>query len=927
MPRPSGSGKRQSGGAVQRDARHENGHASSGKRSGRKSHGSAHGNKADHASSANGAALSKSNADADAAGISTNLVRRHSLDGISETSSSDLSSTQHALAANGSVDGGHLQIDVSSLKNNEVHRDSGPLSIASTVLRRVPMQDTLAFLIILMHLPSLALSIAYCAFTCLTFVPPVTTSSGMNINIAELFESSTTAPSIVTVWFMDLFFLLVWAFLWEPLQDAVLDLAKPIIAITLGGGAASRNGSPRGLFTCFLWVITHHVIRGTRAYWTRLVPHIPPTWLVALNFGKDIPLSGPYPAERDSNFWLQSGLAIHILTQGTIRYIRDWYLRREKANAANAIENDTSKHSAASITNEAANENGHASNAHHDADGAVVPATTAVSAATTAKKKRKQSAQVRLQQPLWAALGSTKIVVVKEYELSESVSDSLNANAVDIQNLGNAPFDRTAGRVWISHVSSDEVSFSSSHFPKNNSYIMLATAAGETDPEKLRPFFARVNNAPWPLTRIQPIESIDNNISLRTRWTGAIYGLLPCSRYNIEFVDSRTNLVLFATSVRTVKESIRPKDGSAPALPEPPVVVREQQPLEPDSPVVTLQASIETAQHRLGDEKNKLKTLRKDIKGKANAGKKEVDGQAPSASHADEKLKAKIRQQETTKAHQEREAKDLASQLKNFDAEPELGDRKKKAERLFGSDKKQFDSAQKNFNTHKTKLDNEIKGRELEQTNLNSKRNKIATRIAKVDSEIVNLSDANARGLNEAERRTQERATFVSNNAAIEKNYSERIAGVSATNASKQVDLRALVTQVEAARNFMANGAKGMPAAEAHGYPSWNTATAASYAASYWQQQRDSASDTLAGISSSAARLSWNAAQHLQPPAHSSRGRSSSMLSAGSRGSRSSGDSMDAPFYPAQPRVQALYHDARGSGSSGSGSAGPESPI
>lgn len=951
MARASGSGKRQSGGAVQRDQRHDN--SSSGKRSGRKSHGSAQGNhKADHGSAVSAAAQAKLHSDASLENGSANhnLVRRYSLDGISETSSDSAANANGAAAANGSVDDSHRQIDVNAYKNIDVHRDSGPLQFAATVLRTLPLQDTLAILIILMHVPSLSLSAIYAIFTCLTFVPPVTTSSGMNINIAELFESSTTAPSLVTLWCMDLFFLLIWLFLWEPLQDVVLDLAKPIIAITLGGGAGSRNGSPRGLFTCFFFVIVHHIIRGTKAYWTKLAPYIPPTWSAALNFGKDFPISSePYPATRDTYFWLQSGLAVHILTQGIIRYIRDWYLRRERASssAASAAESESNKHNTTTTTTttDATQENGHAT---HETD-AVTPHAASV---ISAKKKRKQSAQVRLQQPLWAALASTKIVVVKEYELSESVSDSLNANAVDIHNLGNAPFDKTPGKIWISYVGAEEVAFSTSHFPKANTQVMWAQAGGETNPEKLRPFYVRVNNAPWQLTRINPVNVMEGEISIgyQTQWTGDIYGLRPCSRYMIEFADSRTNDVIFSASIRTVKESTRSKDGSTPIVPEPPVV-HDQQLLEPDSPIVTVRTSIEAAQQRLAEERNKLKTLRKDQKARFNALKKDVDGAEnmySSAGNSDDKLRAKIRQQETTKSHFEREIKEITSQLKHFDAEPELADRKKKAERTFSAEKKLFETAQRNFNVYKTKLDDEIKERELDQTNLNSKRNKIATRIAKVDSEIVNLTDANNRGINEAERRNQERTSFVNNNSAIEKNYAERIAVVSAENVTKAENVRALQEQVEAARSYMTNGATSETSETAHGYqdsPSgWsgsNGGAMGSHPANYWGQA--TSGDVMSSIpaSSHVPGLSpWNMAQqqhqlHLQY-AQAKRDRSASMLSDGSRGSRSSGDSMNAPFYKSQPqmaRMQALFHNGRGSGSSGSGSGsghgsiGPDSPI
>ena len=49
---------------------------------------------------------------------------------------------------------------------------------------------------------------------------------------------------------MDVVFLLVWLFLWGPLQHLILDFAQVVIALTLGGGASSRQGSANNIFVC-----------------------------------------------------------------------------------------------------------------------------------------------------------------------------------------------------------------------------------------------------------------------------------------------------------------------------------------------------------------------------------------------------------------------------------------------------------------------------------------------------------------------------------------------------------------------------------------------------------------------------------------------------------------------------------------------------
>ncbi|KAK3191882.1 hypothetical protein K4F52_001925 [Lecanicillium sp. MT-2017a] len=987
MPRASGSGKRQSGGG-HRDARHENGLVGPGKRaSGRKSQGQSSAS----AKAANAAASDSTSAVATAniAGQSLNAaqlngasngsaskqhgqtqnqnqgntdsslsdpktadaMRRGSVDGDSETST-DSASSQVGPNANANanantngapVDSAHRQIDVNALKNSDVHRDSSFLEMAATVLKSLPMQDTLAILIILMQVPSLSLSFIYAIFTCLTFVPPVTTSSGMNINLAEIFDGNSTMPSLVTVACMDFFFLLIWLFLWQPLQDAVLDFAKPVIAITLGGGSSQRDGSSRGITTCFTWVVIHHVLRGTRSHWSHLVPDVPQGWQIpGLSASNSASSSNGLHDKRSAYAWVRSCLAIHILTQGIVRYVREWYLRREKATASSSSSNDpeAGKHGTQPSSGDPANDGPALS---PDLEPTPSPALQP----PTAKKRRKQSAQVRLQQPLWAALASTKIVVMKEYELSHTASESLGANATDIHNLGNAPFDRQPAQIWISYIGSDEICFNTSYFPPCESVPPPAAreqnghAGRPSSVDTTKPFYVRVNNAFWQPTRMHPVQDAEEDCPEGSRWTGDIYGLRPASKYVCDFVDTRTDKVIFTANVRTVKEPLRSKDGGSPAVSNGP------QSLRPDSPVTTLKTSISASSEKLAEEKNKLKTWRKEWKNRLNTLKREnelTDNQLASAGNSDEKYRQKIRQQETQKAQAERDTQQLSEQAKGVDAAPERVEQKKKIERSFSAEKKLFDAAQRDFTKHKAKLDSELKEKEVEKSNLNTKRNKIATRIAKVDNELVNLTDANNRGLNEAERKKQERTTWLENNAAIESNYTDRIADVCAGNATRAEHVRSLQAQLQGLRSYLhaANGGTLDSDPGLAPFPppqqGWTAAQAQAYAGNgYWMPSASAGEMPLSVTAAPmmAPGMAWNHA--TQPGVHEpvggkSRGRSSSMLSDVSGFTASSdGGHEGSPRFAHRSSRYAAGHRGSGmngsSGSSGSGSGGPTSPI
>lgn len=979
MPRLAGSGKRQQGAAGHRDSRQDNGFVGPSKRAtGKKSlahlegsarqgdHGVSHAAQSlpCHASTNGG---SKGNIDAAAAGLydtqSGEALRRGSLGNFSETSSESCNS--HLGPGNGNIDGSHRQIDVNAMKNSDVHRDSGPLDMIATVLKSLPMQDTLAILIILMQLPSMSLSIIYAIFTCLTFVPPVTTSSGININLAEIFDGHSTMPSLVTVLCMDFFFLLIWLFLWQPIQDAILDLAKPVIAVTLGGGSSSRSGSSRGITTCFTWIALHHFIRGTKTHWSSLVRHIPENWRLPISINDSFEPETVNYDMRSPYAWIQSGLAIHILTQGLVRYIREWYLRREKANTVTGINDPEAGKSQSTLSG--MNEASHDAGFNTPDTEACLPAVNN-SASSTSKKRRKQSTQVRLQQPLWAALASTKIVVMKEYELSSTPTESVGSNATDIHNLGNAPFDTQPRQIWISYIGSDEVCFSTSYFPhldcdsaQSTSNRHITRPAGV---DTSKPFYVRVNNAFWQPTRIFPISDTEDDCDKGTRWTGDIYGLRPSSKYVCEFVNCRTDKVMFTTSIRTVKEPLR--NNSSPA-----VVTNSQPSLQPDSPATTLRTSIAAAEAKLADEKNRLKTWRKEWKTRINALKKEnelTDNQVASAGGSDEKYKQKVRQQETQKAQAERDTENLAESLKGFDASPELAERKRRMDKTYAAEKKQFDAAQKSFREHTAVLESEVKAKECEKANLNTKRNKIATRIAKIENELANIADANNRGLNEVERRRAQRATWQEQLSNIENGINERIAVLFASNFNRIEHAKAMEAQLQSTRNFMGsvNGINGIPMDLATTSESvqiqyqqllqqqqqqqqqqlqanaWNPNPAAAphFPTGMWAGGQSSG-DMMPATSMPMAQFGASAAWHAPPTATSfeprsskARGRSSSMLSdisgftedSHEESSRSPISGQRVPLYS---RGRPGFHGSNGSsGSGGNGSIGdPASPA
>jgi hypothetical protein len=882
MPRASNSTKRQQGASNQRDTRHENGLVGPGKRViKRKSQTQLDDGSRPAVDSASVPPVPPVPAFANGSPAhpddmapehrATELLRRGSLGTYSESSSTD--SLAAPSSAHGVAEEPHRRIDVNDAKNTNVHRDPGPLDLAITVLRSCPLADTIAILIILMQLSPAVLATIYMLFTVLTFVPPVTTSSGLSIT--EIFDGSQGTPSLWTLIWMDGIMLLIWLFLWAPMQQFILDLAQVVISFTLGGGGTSRQGTTPNIVLCVGIVGASHWIQKWNGL-SRLSSFFGPNrFFFFSDTDSNIRMfdkKGPYG-------WVRSVLAIHILTQGLVRYIREWYLRRERRDLQSQSLLDPESGKSVSLPAEGCS------------DVALMAADSDAHLQTSAahlsgKKKRKQSAQVRIKQPLWAALASTKIVMVKEYELSHAASESAGSNATDIHNLGNAPFNTQGEQIWICYVGCDEVCFSTSHFPD----------VGEDDaPQEdskpgidvSKPFYVRVNNAIWQPTRIIPIENPEEENYQGTRWTGDIYGLTPLSNYECEFVSTRTGEVIFSTSVRTVPAKSKDPEATPKSASNPRSHARH------DSPATTLRASIAAAEVKLADEKARLKAVRKDNNRKVNAARKEIEkltSAVQSAGGDDEKLRQKIAQNRIQEKRAEESTCELEAQLRELEAVPEdlLHDHRAKHSE-WTSEKAKFDQARASFKSFKASIDKQIKALDEEKASLQAKRNKIAARIAKVDDEHARITDANARGLNEAERRRQERANLAAELARAEQNLRDRIQNLRAGNAAKQAQIHAMAAhlqeylasfQDETAYDMAPQAANPYAAAAAAG--PWAAATPATQfnaAQPAWPPVSMPAHSTPLMAPTTLSAFSTPLQMSTPPPPHRTRGRSSSMLS------------------------------------------------
>ena len=922
-PRTSNATKRQQGAANHRDTRHENGLVGPGKRvQKQKSNGHLNGDAKSTETAplqpplpaslppVNGYARTLPADNTTDSKMAVGGPRRASVSAYSESSSSESVNNPPVIAVS---DENHRRIDVNAAKNPNVHRDTNFLSLALTIIRSCPLSDTIAILIVLLQLPPTFLTIIHLLFATLTFVPPSTQNPG-GVTFQDILNGTLGTPSVPVIVTVDVLVLLVWLFLWNPVQEIALDLAQSVIALTLGGGTSGKEAGMKNILVCFSVIGVSHFTRSQDVKQSGLRA------ILASSTGgllgtpdPDDPLEPvPHTGNRKGAWlWLRCILGIHILTQGVVRYIRDWYVRRERRDTVASFGDPEAAKGPADAAQDSPN-------TQTPEDSAT---TLPVSNAMITKKRKKQSAQVRVRQPLWAALASTKIVVVKEYETSHAAVESAGTNATDINNLGNAPFDTEADRIWITHIGSDSICFSTSFFPTYS--IPGNCDSNFAGIDKTRPFFVRVNETVWQPTRTNTVES-DQPAGDNTRWEGEIFGLAPMSSYTCEFISTIDDTLLFSARVRTRQ----PQTDSAAAglVPNAPVG-------RPGSPTTTLKTSIATADAKLTEEKSRQRRERKEQRAKLNSTRKEIEkliSAIASSGSNDDKLRQKVQQSNSHMRQAEEALVTLQAQIESLTSMPIEDDSEYRSSKCtYQSQKDQYRHSRNEFNTTNEADERDIQALVSELSALQQKHERIQGRIIKLQGEHERITDANAKGLDEAQRKAHEQDRKIAERAQMETVMHQRLQTLNEEIENLLPNLQSLTLAVQSM-----HGAEAQMYATQAGSPTTTGPT------SY---------DIPEGMP--ASRFPWSSAPNTAalyshtgysaPPMQPStshqginrRGRSSSMLSNLSGFTQSSGEGEHSKFFPGSNNEFVDGRDSSGSGSgsgslSGNGSVrGPKSPV
>lgn len=651
-----------------------------------------------------------------------------------------------------------------------VAQASSSISLAATILSACPLRDAIAILILLLSIPPSITPVIYGLFASLTFVPPSVGFSWGSWSILPSFSDWFHAtpgggPSPFTILFSDLVMVVIHMACPLRLQNIFMDLAQAVIAISLSGAAAGTGTSTRNVVFCSAIIVVSHLAR----YKNLQVSGHQYLASTLRSVGFDVGENPLQPSESSStdpvgHGWMRLLLGCHILAQGLLTLLRRWFAdanQKRQINSLDAEQAALTDSGKLAMLNLEVPDNG----PNGTAEGKAITTSSSVPREAKDKalnrRKRRQANQVRSQQPLWAALASTKVTFMKEMEQKSLAEDKKEAMARTALEGGSRTSIPTDDRIWILDIGPTSINFRAELFASPG--VMPPIDEDKTGQssgiDKQKPFFVRLNGADWGSTRIAGAavdgSVVDADHSTTNIWLGEIHGLSPLTKYLCEFIRTKDQSIIFSTNLITLLasgvEHGRPRAGTAPrgartdeligAVSVP--AAAPHQSLRPMSPTSTLKQSILAADVKREDSRNKLKRTRKDLKASATTIRKELDqlqAKAASAGGQDEKARQRILQ---LKQHV-KQAEDAVDAIKSEHSA--LGDIPEEDLDALASRRKSYDGSSEARDAAKTELDNArteankaLAAIQTEITSVRQKRERLSTRRTRLHEQYDKL--------------------------------------------------------------------------------------------------------------------------------------------------------------------------------------------
>ena len=679
----------------------------------------------------------------------------------------------------GSQELSHRKNENYTPKSPMVPRDS-IVNLALTILRACPLGDTIAILLVLLWLPPTLLTITNALFAVLTFMPPAVALPSFPPTFNDLFVGSGNTPSLATIFLTDVIGLVLWLVIWTPVQTLAIELAQAVVATTLGGGSSGKKQGSDSTMFCMSIVAINHVVRHDWLPrqifgfdWPAILSKIPYVSKDPPSFLSDLKVNH-YIASRSPAGWIRVLVALHILIQGLVHVARRWYQQREYMQTVSISKKSDTEATPGSSTR---------ANNIPAADGSIQFATPSSPDVTTkqtipkdlrekaskGKRKRRQGALVRSQQPLWAAFAATKLTVLREFEQSQALKEVANSQATDVKNLGSAQFAGDGGRVWVSDVQPDSFRF------ETTLATTLEKALSEIDATYLpKPFRVRINDMDWISTKIEK----QAKEAVAEQWTCEVFGLSPASSYRCSLIRNEDDLVVYSATITTPPSQINERECSMPFESS----HQTYRPSSPKSPTTTLQKSIKAAEANLNESQARQKRLKKDIKAGAANLKKDLDVLHSKINKlaAEDKAHANRHMQWNQLTRQADDALvTISSELESLGSVPsEDVKQNKETEAAWDEVRKAQASAREEMFRSKDEAHKEKLSVQNEATTSQQKRERLVARKTKLHDQLERLQTATAHGIDEKQRKNSEQAAKDLERFQLEQSYAEQMQGL-----------------------------------------------------------------------------------------------------------------------------------------------------
>ncbi|OJJ97876.1 hypothetical protein ASPACDRAFT_1889793 [Aspergillus aculeatus ATCC 16872] len=666
---------------------------------------------------------------------------------------------------------------VTGTKRSASSASINPLQLASTILKSCPMYDTIAILIFLLQLPPMVLTLVQFLFASLTFMPPGGASSGSLTSNFDIFQGPAGTPSLGTMIAMDGFCLLFWGlFMWTWAQNFALDLAHVQVAITLGGGGSGKNGGVNAL--CVGIVLVLHLIRS-KGIQDFVIGHLLSSKIVSPDllsqYSHLMPTEFRRTEPQSSPSWMRSLLAVHILAQaGTAMARRSMAKNRSPVPPRNGKRVDTEASAGSQTQIDSAFESGASVSSYIGADGQIVtPAThkDGRDRLISAKKRRRQANQVRNRQPFWAALASTKVTVMREYEHSRALSKTGRGLAMTEEDLQGVSLDD--GLVWITEIDSSTIKFAAGDLASpDDSSVSGACEAGRLGGEETEPFYVCVNGALWATAVINKVQDSSKG-SHTVHWRGEISGLAPNCAYTCSFMRSDTDEEICVMSVKTPAANDAEQVSSVSVPPQPTY--------RPSSPTTTLKNSIVNAEVKLNEKRSRLRKAKNDHKLAISKIRKELENfnhRLQSGTDENRQKQRSLQLERNIKQTEEATAA-LESQLDTLQNVPEEElEEWTNQKAKFDQELEQLNLAKEELVAARTAISREVSSLESELNSTVQRKERLQGRRTRVNEQYERIVSANAQGLNERERRAAEQFAREQDQAKLEVSFNEQFSSI-----------------------------------------------------------------------------------------------------------------------------------------------------